>query len=153
MINTKLKNKLHKRFNKIIEEYTNKFLEQFNLDSENCWWVGNRIGLDLFCFNDIYTIDLSDMIYCIEENVSYDEFIEHEDYCTKCNEYNFPIMNLQSWHKDAPRISKDFFNALNKCKYRILVDNISCCLVTGECAFCPKNKYTCFNWKHRNDPY
>ena len=56
------------------------------------------------------------MIYIVEECVTYEEFVEWEDYCTKCHEYNLPIMNIESWHKGCPRIKQSTFDRLDGLK-------------------------------------
>ena len=105
--------KLRHDFEKVVAQYTATFLNQFELSENEGWWVGDRIGLDLFCFGDTSAISLDDMVFCIEEGVTYDEFLAHEDYCIKCGEYNLPTMNLQSWHKGAPRIPQSTFDKLD----------------------------------------
>ena len=90
-------------FEKAVAGYVAAFLKQFDLSEHYCYWVGDRIGVDLFCFNDQYAITLDNMIFIVEEGITFEEFIEWEDYCTKCHEYNMHVMNLESWHKGCPR--------------------------------------------------
>lgn len=99
-------------FEKAVAGYVAAFIKQFGLSKFYCYWVGDRIGMDVFCFDDYYAITLSDMIFCVENGVTYKEFMEHEDYCTKCREYNLPTMNLESWHKGCPRIPQSTFDRL-----------------------------------------
>lgn len=103
-------------FEKAVAGYVAAFLKQFDLRGYYCYWVGDRIGVDLFCFNDQYAVNLDQMIYIVEEGVTYEEFVEWEDYCTKCREYNLPTMNLESWHKGCPRIPQSTFDRLDGLK-------------------------------------
>jgi len=114
--NTEQIKKLRKDFEKAVAGYVAAFLKQFEIDKFYCYWVGDRIGVDLFCFNDQYAVNLDQMIYIVEEGVTYEEFVEWEDYCTKCHEYNLPIMNLESWHKGCPRIPQSTFDRLDGLK-------------------------------------
>ncbi len=107
---------MRKNFEKAVADYVAVFLKQFELDESDCWWVGDRIGVDNFCFGDFYAISLNEMIYCIENGVTYDEFVAHMDYLLKCDEYNFPLMNLKAWHTGAPRIPQETFDRLDGLK-------------------------------------
>lgn len=102
-------------FEKAVNDYVAAFLELFDLDEHDCWWVCDEVGRNLFCFYDS-AISLSDMIFCIHNNVSYDEFVEHEEYCIKCHEYNLPTMNIESWHKGCPCIPQSTFDKLDGLK-------------------------------------
>lgn len=114
--NTEQIKKLRKDFEKAVAGYVAAFLKQFELSEHYCWWVGDRIGIDVFCFEDISAINLADMIFCVENGVTRKEFFEHEEYCTKCLEYNLPTMNLESWHKGCPRIPQSTFDRLDGLK-------------------------------------
>lgn len=108
---------LRHNFEKAVAGYVAAFIKQFDLNEKDCWWVGDRIGVDLFCFNDHFAVTLDNMIYIVEEGVTFEEFVKWEDYCTKCHEYNLPIMNLESWHKGCPRIPQSTFDRLDGLKH------------------------------------
>ena len=79
------------------------------------WWADNdRTGI--YCYDDDFFINLSDIIYCVENEVHYSEFREWQDYCTDAMEFGFDIINLKSWHLGAPRVSKDVIKNLKKMK-------------------------------------
>lgn len=105
---------MRKNFEKAVTAYVAAFLKAWELNPADCWWVGDRVGCDLYCFGDLYAISLSDMIYVVENGVTYDEFLQLTDYLEKCDEYNLPKMNLQSWHKGAPRHDFTRLDALKK---------------------------------------
>lgn len=107
---------LKKNFEDAVNAYVDAFLELFELNKRDSWWVCDRIGMDLFCFGDCHAISLDDIIYCVENGVTYDEFLEHEDYCVQCSHFNLPIINLKSWHDGAPRIPQERFDHLNALK-------------------------------------
>lgn len=112
-------NKAHKQllkenFEKAVNGYVAAFLELFELNEYDTWWVRDRIGVDMFCFNDLHAISLDEMIYCVENDVKHDEYLECEEYNVKCLEYNLPTINLESWHKGAQRHNFDKLDALKK---------------------------------------
>ena len=107
---------VRKDFEKAVDAYTDAFLRQFESEPLYSWWVGGRKGLDFFCFNDTSAITLADMVYVLENGVTYDEYLKYEDYCEHCHEYGFSVMNLRSWHEGAPRISKEAFDRLDEMK-------------------------------------
>ena len=96
---------MKKDFEKAVGSYVDAFLELFELNKRDCWWVGDRIGLDLFCFGDMYAMSLEEMVYIVENGVTFDEYLAYIDYNEKCAEFNLPTLNLRSWHEGAPRVS------------------------------------------------
>lgn len=113
-MNKKHKQLLKEIFESAVNAYVDAFLELFELGKSDTWWVCDRIGRDVFCFNDLHAISLDEMIYCVENDIKYEEFFEYEEYNLKCSEYNLPYMNLESWHKGAPRHRFESLDALKK---------------------------------------
>jgi len=118
-LQTKDLSNLRKAYEDAVVGYINAFVEQFDIDIRDTWWVGDRIGIDNFCFGDMYAISLDDIIYCVEHGVTYDEFVEHTDYWMRCDENNLPKMNLKSWHEGAPRVPQEVFDRLNALRKNI----------------------------------
>ena len=100
--------RLRRNFEKAVGDYLAAFCEQFEIDPKDGWWVLDEIGTNLYCFGDINAIGLSDMIYCVENGVTYDEFMKWTDYNVDCLEFNLPNINLKSWHMGAPGIPKAY---------------------------------------------
>ena len=105
---------LRKNFENAVNGYVAAFLELFEISEAYSWWVCDRIGMDLFCFNDLESISLDDMIYCVEHDIKHEEFWEYTEYNVKCIEYNLPTMNLESWHHGAQRHSFEKLDAAKK---------------------------------------
>lgn len=105
--------KLRDDYENAVIGYQYAFMQQFGIEDYDSWWVGDRIGIDNFCFGDIYAISLDNIIYCVENNVTYDEFVEHTDYWQKCADYDLPKMNLKAWHEGAPRVPQETFDRLD----------------------------------------
>lgn len=108
--------KLRDDYENAVIGYQREFMNQFGIEYHDSWWVGDRIGIDNFCFGDMYAISLDDMIYCVEHGVTYDEFVAHTDYWLKCADYGLPKINLKSWHEGAPRVPQEVFDRLDSMK-------------------------------------
>lgn len=104
---------LKKNFENAVNAYVDAFLDLFKIGKSYTWWIRDRIGTDLFCFAE-HVISLDEMIYCVENDVRYDEFLEYEEYNVKCLDYNLNTMNLESWHMGAPRHDFTKLDALKK---------------------------------------
>jgi hypothetical protein len=46
---------------------------------------------------------MQDIVYCVENGVTSEEYEQWQDYGVKCAEYHLSILNLNAWHKGAPR--------------------------------------------------
>ena len=100
-------------------EYLKRLL--FNWGYGDCtvssvgWWVGDDIG-GLFCFEDDTFINMDEIRYCVDNDVSQETYNEYIEYNLKCSEYGFENMNLNAFVKGAPRIQEEAFDGLDKQK-------------------------------------
>jgi hypothetical protein len=106
---------LKKNYEDACEAYVKAMLESFEIDRKDCWWVGDEVG-DVFMVGDMLTLGMCEIVYVVENNISYDECIEWEDYNLWANEFNFNRLNLKSWHMGAPRVPQETFDKLRKMK-------------------------------------
>lgn len=111
--------KLRRDFERVVTGYVTTFSKLFELNQKDCWWVGDRIGLDLFCFGDMYYVTLDEMIYIVENGVTFDEYLAYIDYNEKCAEFKLNGLNLKSWHTGAPRVQEFTFARLSSLKKQI----------------------------------
>jgi hypothetical protein len=112
-------NKAHKEllkenYEKACNDYVAALLGMWELDSYYGFFIADEVGgiYDYGCGS--FTIDMQDIIYCVENNVSKDEYYEWQEYSVKCSEYHLPILNLNAWHKGAPRHDFTKLDALKK---------------------------------------
>ena len=96
--NTEQIEKLRVDFEKAVNKYVAAFRKQFDIESSYTYWVGGRTGLDVFIFLDTHTTNLDEIIYIVENNVTYEEFCEWESYNCFAIEFNQRTINLKSWH-------------------------------------------------------
>lgn len=118
---------LKKNYEKACNDYVAALLTLWELDSYYGFWIADEVG-GLYDYGDgCFTISMCDIVYCVENNVKYDEFLEYQEYNVKCLDYNLHTMNLESWHMGAPRndfrkldaLREELNNEvekLNKCK-------------------------------------
>lgn len=85
--------------------YAMAFRKQMGYDVRDCWWVGDDV-LDVYCFGDHF-VSLSELVYCVDNGVDIDTFLEWEDYTTWAEEYKQTRINLPSWCMGCPRVSKE----------------------------------------------
>lgn len=59
-------------------------------------------------------INMADIIYCVENDISREEFDEWSAYIVEATEFGFTTPNLKSWHKGCPRTPQEVFDKLRK---------------------------------------
>lgn len=114
---------LRKQFDEIVDKYVNKLLymwsdydgEDPSFDPSYGYWAGDdRTGV--YCYAEQFHVSLSDIIFCVEKEVGYEEYMEWQDYCVECNEWGFDQPNLPSWHLGCPRVPAETFDTLREKK-------------------------------------
>ena len=113
-INESHKRLLKEQYEKSVMSYVNALLDMWELDAHYGSFISDEIG-GVYDYGDgIFTIDMQDVVYCVENGVTSEEYEQWQDYGVKCAEYNLPIMNLNAWHKGAPRHDFTVLDALKK---------------------------------------
>jgi len=107
---------LKQDFEKTAVAYSKLLCANWELDEEYGYWIGDEIG-GLYDFADGYvTITYDDMRFCVENDVSLEEYNDWQNYCLFCHEYKQTIPNFKSWHRGCPRISNETRELLKKLK-------------------------------------
>lgn len=109
---------LKENYEKACNDYVAALLTLWGVDYKLGYWIGSEVG-GVFDIDGWITIGMQDIVYCVENNVTSKEVSEWQDYYIKCHDYNLPTMNLNAWHKGAPRhdftkldaLKKDLYNA------------------------------------------
>lgn len=104
MENTKpaVKRQLREDWEKACNGYLVELLRMWELDGYFGYWVGDEVG-GIYDYDGYMCISMDSIIYCVEHDVTKEEYREWQEYCVKCHEYNLPTLNLNAWHKGAPR--------------------------------------------------
>lgn len=108
------KKQLKKDFARACEEYLKALCLMFELPYEQDAWVAGDVGTTA-CVGD-YFISMEEIRYVVDNNVTYDEYLQYYDYCLEAYEYNITIPSLKSWYKGCPRATKEDFANLRKAK-------------------------------------
>lgn len=93
---------LKENYEKACDDYVRALLTLWGVDYKYGYWIGGEVG-GIYDIDGWITIGMQEIIYCVENNVTSKEVSEWQDYYIKCHEYNLPTMNLNAWHKGAPR--------------------------------------------------
>jgi len=105
---------LKENYEKACNDYVQALLSLWDLDGFYGYWIGEEAG-GVYDYGDgIFTIGMQDIVYCVENGVTEKEYEELLEYCCKCAEYNLPTMNLNAWHKGAPRYDFTKLDSLKK---------------------------------------
>ena len=93
---------LKENYEKACNDYARALLTLWGVDYKCGYWIGGDVG-GVFDIDGWITIGMQEIVYCVENNVTSKEVSEWQDYFIKCQEYNLPTLNLNAWHKGAPR--------------------------------------------------
>lgn len=94
------------KFNVACSLYVNELERMWELNHADGYWIGEEVG-GLYDNAGFITISLLDIIYCVEHDISLEEFLEYQDYNVKALDFNFHTINLKSWHMGCPRMPKE----------------------------------------------
>ena len=114
---------LREQYEKACNGYLVELLRMWELDAYYGYWIGQEIG-GVYDYGDgMFTINMDDIIYCVEHDVGREQYIEWQEYCCDASEFGFDIPNLKSWIMGCPRTSQEVFKKLREMK-KILDDAI-----------------------------
>lgn len=81
-------------------------------------WAGDdKAGI--YCYEDVFSISLSDIIYCVENSIGYRDYAKWQEYCIEAAEWGFTTPNLRAWMDCCPRVSEDTFERLRQQKAQL----------------------------------
>lgn len=97
---------LRKNYEKACNAYLVALLDVWELDPHYGYWIADEVG-GLYAYGDCVFINMQDIIYCVENNVSYNTYMEWLDYCTWAEEFGQDTPNIESWCMGCPRVSDE----------------------------------------------
>ena len=100
---------------KAVQGYLCALLEAWELSSYYGYWIGGEIG-SLYDYGGSFTITMDNIIYCVEHDVTHDQYMEWQEYCCDAAEFNFTTPNLRSWMAGCPRTPEATFENLRALK-------------------------------------
>ena len=60
--------KLKTKYNKIVEQYLIAFVEKQDLDIEDCYWIGDKVG-EILSVNEQYYFSFDDIRFDVDNDV------------------------------------------------------------------------------------
>mgnify|MGYP003473626799 CR=1 FL=1 len=114
-----VKRQLKKQWEKACNGYLTELLRMWELDAYYAYWIGDDVG-GVYDYGDgSFDINLQDIIYCVEKDVTREQYDEWQEYICDASEFNFPLPNLRSWMHGCPRTSPEAFEKLRKLKQNL----------------------------------
>lgn len=107
---------LRLNYEKACQAYVNALYKLWDVDAIYCWWVGDRVGINLLVINTEHSLSMDDVIFCVENNVGYDEFLDNEEYNVWAREFNLNYINIEHWHMGNHGASEEEREKLSKLK-------------------------------------
>lgn len=111
-----VKRQLKEQWRQAVRGYQAALLNMWELDSHYGYWIGGEEG-SVYDYGDgMFTIGIDDMIYCVDCDVTREQYIEWQEYICDATEFGFDTPNLRSWIRGCPRTSKETFDTLRMLK-------------------------------------
>ena len=107
---------LREQWEKACNGYLTELLRMWELDAYYGYWIGEEIGGVYDYGGGMFTIGMNDIIYCVENDIGREQYIEWQEYCCDASEFGFDMPNLKSWIMGCPRTSQEVFKKLRKMK-------------------------------------
>jgi hypothetical protein len=114
-----VKQQLREDWEKACNGYLVELLRMWELEAWYGYWIGEDVG-GVYDYGGELCIGMDDIIYCVEHDVTEEEYREWSDYCVEASEFGFDTPNLKSWHMGCPRTPQETFDHL-----RILKKNLA----------------------------
>ena len=114
--NDAVKRQLKEQWGKGCEGYLCELLRMWELDGHYGYWIGDEVG-GVYDYGDgMFTINMDDIIYCVLNDVTREQYIEWQEYICDASEFGFATPNLRSWMHGCPRTSAETFKHLREIK-------------------------------------
>lgn len=110
------KAKLKEQYEQACNGYLLALLNMWELDAHYGYWIGDETG-GLYDYGDgMMTINMDNIIYCVEHDVTESQYQEWQEYVCDAAEFGFVTPNLRSFVRGCPRTSAETFKHLREIK-------------------------------------
>lgn len=97
-------------------DYAYELMRQWELSTEDCWWAADEVG-GIWCFNaGECFINMQEIIYCIENDVTFGTYLRYMDYYEDCCALGLSTCNLMNYCKGAGIYSQETLQKLHALK-------------------------------------
>ena len=110
-----VKRQLKEQWEKACNGYLTELLRMWELDAYYGYWIGDEVG-GVYDYGGSFTIGMDDIIYCVENDVTREQFVEWQEYICDAVALGFDTPNLRSWMKGCPRVQPETFDRINQLK-------------------------------------
>lgn len=111
-----VKRHLKEQWEKACNAYLCELLRMWELDGHKAYWVCNEVGDVLDYGSGLFTIGMEDIIYCVQSDVTREQYMEWQEYICDASEFGFDTPSLKSWMNGCPRATNEAFEKLRKMK-------------------------------------
>lgn len=111
-----VKRQLKEDWQKACNGYLVELLRMWELDAHYGYWIGDETGSVYDYADGSFDICMDDIIYCVEHDVTRDQYDEWQDYIIDASEFGFDTPNLRSWMHGCPRTPRETFDKLKRLK-------------------------------------
>lgn len=109
------KTQLREQWEKACNDYMKELLRVWELDTFYAYWVGEDVG-GVLDYDGAFSISMEEIIFCVENDVTEDQYEEWQNYNCDAAEFGFSTPNLKSWMKGCPRTPTEVFARLRAMK-------------------------------------
>ena len=106
---------LRTAYEKACNDYLSELLKMWELDGHYGYWIADEVG-GVYDYDGGFTINMDDIIYCVENGVTERQYYEWQEYICDASEFGFDLPNLKSWMHGCPRTPQETFDKLRAMK-------------------------------------
>ena len=111
-----VKRQLKEQWRQAVRGYQAALLNMWELDAHYGYWIGGEEG-SVYDYGDgMFTIGIDDMIYCVDCDVTREQYEEWQQYICDAAEFGFNTPNLRSFVRGCPRTPAETFKHLREIK-------------------------------------
>ena len=111
-----VKRQLKEQWRQAVRGYQTALLNMWELDAHYGYWICGEEG-SVYDYGDgMFTIGIDDMIYCVDCDVTREQYEEWQQYMCDASEFGFDTPNLRSFVRGCPRTPAETFKHLREIK-------------------------------------
>jgi len=111
-----VKQQLKEQWKQACNGFLVELLRMWELDAYYGYWIGDEVG-GMYDYGDgMFTINMDNIIYCVLEDITREQYMEWQEYIVDAAEFGFTTPNLRSWMHGGPRTSPEVFEKLRGMK-------------------------------------
>ena len=103
---------LNKAYEKACNDILKAFAEKYEVQVDEQDWVAGDVGGIVGLCQSEYFLNFEDLLYMLNNNIPFDEFLKWWDYCAEVGVLGLKGMNFKSWIKGAPRYKREQLDRL-----------------------------------------